>query len=199
MLTCLRSFFSIKLVNIMFLHKIINLFKLSSFNKLRNKNKFSIFNLTRNNNTSLFIIILVIIEILLYLNKSIHFTICKSFTFLNLLNKRKMFHKLTSCSNTSNPFFKCNIRLSIINFCISKTSHHISSSLLIILIRFLSTCLSSKVLTKFFNKNSIFTRAISFLILCFYGGSYSVNNSNSSETIILSYITNSICNFFRIK
>ena len=199
MLTCLRSFFSIKLVNIVFLHKIINLFKLSPFNKLRNKNKFSIFNLTRNNNTSLFIIILIIIEVLLYLNKSIHFSIYESFTFLNLLNKRKMFHKLASCSNTSNPFFKCNIRLGIINFCTSKTSHHISSSLLIVLIRSLSTCLSSKVLTKFFNKNSIFTRPISFLIFCFYRGSYSINNSNSSETIILSYITNFINNFFRIK
>ena len=199
MFTCFRSFFCIKLVNIMFLHQIINLFKLSSFYKLRNKNKFSIFNLTRNYYTSLFIIILVIIEVLLYLNKSIHFYISKIFTFLNLLNKRKMLHKLTSCSNTTNPFFKSNIRLSIINFSVSKTCHHISSTLSISVISSFSTSLFSKIRCKSFNKNTIFTRTIRFFIFTFYRSSYCINNSNTYKTIILFNITNSIYNSLLIK
>ena len=172
---------------------------MSSFYKLRNKNKFSIFDLTRNNYTSLFIIILVIIEILLYLNKSILFCISKSFTFLNLLNKRKMFHKLTSSCYTTNPFFKSNIRLSIINFSISKTCHHISSTLSIFFIWCFSSTLLGKISSESFNKNTIFTRTIRFLIFTFYRSSYCINNSNTSKTIILFNITNSIYNTLLIK
>ena len=107
--TCFRSFFSIQLVNTVFFHHIVNLFKLSTFYKLRNKNKLSIFNLTRSKRICILIKIHIIIEVLLNLNKVIQFFSRKSFSIHYLFNKRKMVSKLTSTCNTSNPFFKCNI------------------------------------------------------------------------------------------
>ena len=126
--TSFTCFFSIKLVDTIIFHKIINLFKLSTFNKSRYKNKFSILNLTRYKSLRILIKVMVIIEVLLYLNKSINISNTKRFIILNLLNKRKIFIKLTSTSNTTNPFFKSNIRLSII-YSSTTISFHKSSSL----------------------------------------------------------------------
>ena len=150
-----------------------------SFNKLRNKNKFSIFNLTRNNNTCLMVIILVIIKVLLYLYKSIHFIICKIFTFLNFFYKRKMFHKLTSSSNTSNPFFKSNIRLCIIYSSICITSHHVSCMNFSIWFTH-SRC--NKSIYQSFSKNSWFFKLVITILIFNKVTIFICNKSSNSIT-----------------
>ena len=120
--------------------------------------------MTRSKNTRSNIIILVIIEVLLNLNKFTEFRTSKFFTCKNLVNKRFILIKLTSSSNTTNPFVKTYIRLSIINSCVAITIYK-SFSLL----------LAKSTINKLLNKS-----LKSFFIL-----SYSINNCYSNKFIKL--------------
>ena len=64
-------FLSINLVNIIFYHEISKFSQTCSFKELRYKNKFCILNLTWKMSTKTFIIIMVIVEVLHYLYKSL--------------------------------------------------------------------------------------------------------------------------------
>ena len=119
------------------MHEIIKLFKLSSFKKFRNKNKFSIFNLTRIMYSSITIVLMIIIEILLYLNTRINFTNIYIFNstltsskFIKLLKYIFIFFKSTISITSTHKFFNSNKRLCVISFtCFSITISNFSSFL----------------------------------------------------------------------
>ena len=119
------------------MHEIIKFFKLSSFKKFRNKNKFSIFNLTRIMYSSITIVLMIIIEILLYLNTRINFTNIYIFNstltsskFIKLLKYIFIFFKSTISIMSTHKFFNSNKRLCVISFaCFSITISDFNSFL----------------------------------------------------------------------
>ena len=162
----------------MIFHKIIYFLKVSTFNKSRYKNKFCILNLTRSISINLIIISHIIIEVLLYLNKSFNIIYSKRFTSIhNTLNKRHIFIKLSSTCNTTNPFFKSNIRLSIVYSSILITFHMLicfSNSFIFCKLRIMFHINTSK----FMNNRTI--------LRSFVRSSYSILNSNTNKTRTLS-------------
>ena len=122
---------------------------------------------------------LIIIEVLLNLNKLTNSSSIKRFAFIKYcFNKRFILLKLTTSSNTTNPFFKCDIRLSVINSSIMKTFHHTNSFFFSC---FISHSRFAKSFNKIFSYSTVFFSSINTFNSNFFTCTNSIFNSYAFE------------------
>ena len=143
---------------------------------------------------------LIIIKILLNLNKFIYKFNRNRFTFIKYcFNKRLVFIKLSTCSNTSNPLIKTYIRLCVVNCSVSIISHHTTS---FCFSRISFHTRRFKSIYKHLSSRTIFYTFLIITYLSFFACTNRISYSNSCKSIFkfkLTFTYNFTCRIFNFK